>query len=109
MNVFHKYTRQSLRKNKSRTLVTIIGIVLSMALLTAVIEGAYSGIQFLIRGEIDNNGAYHADISDLTDRELQQLQADPELDRIEVWQEVGWAPFESKASGSMPYLLIMDT
>ena len=45
MNVFHRYTRRSLRLSPARTLVTIIGIVLSMSLFTAVIEGAYSGLQ----------------------------------------------------------------
>ena len=36
MDIFKKYTRRCLKTNRSRTLVTIIGIVLSMALLTAV-------------------------------------------------------------------------
>lgn len=48
MNVFHRYTRQALRKNRSRTWVTIVGIILSVALFTAVTEGAYSGVQYLV-------------------------------------------------------------
>ena len=40
MNIFHTFTRACLAKNRSRTLVTVIGIVLSMALFTAVLEGA---------------------------------------------------------------------
>ena len=48
MNVFHRYTRQALRKNRSRTWVTIVGIILSVALFTALTEGAYSGVQYLI-------------------------------------------------------------
>ncbi len=39
MNVFHRYTRQALRENRSRTWVTIVGIILSVALFTAVTEG----------------------------------------------------------------------
>lgn len=109
MNVFQKYTRKSLAKNRTRTLVTVIGIVLSMALFTAVTEGAFSGLQFLIRAEEDNNGAFHAAVSDLTDGELQSLQNEQEIDRLDVWQEVGWAEIESNASGSMPYLIVMDT
>ena len=27
MNVFHRYTRQALRENRSRTWVTIVGII----------------------------------------------------------------------------------
>ena len=60
MNVFHRYTRRSLRLSPARTLVTVIGIVLSMSLFTAVIEGAYSGLQYLIRGEVEVSGANSA-------------------------------------------------
>ena len=59
MNVFRRFTLASLKKNPSRTLVTIIGIVLSMALVTAVVQGAYSGIQFLVRSEEARVGALH--------------------------------------------------
>ena len=36
MNVFHKVTRQTLRKNRLRTLVTIVGVILSAAMVCAV-------------------------------------------------------------------------
>ena len=36
MNVFQKYTLASLRKNRSRTLVTLIGIVLYLGLNTVL-------------------------------------------------------------------------
>ena len=60
MNIFQKYTARSLMKNKSRTIVTIIGILLSTAMVTAVIQAANSGLEYLKRVEIDENGAYHA-------------------------------------------------
>lgn len=51
MNVFQKFTRISLHRNRSRTLVTIIGIMLSMAMFTAVVEAVCSGMQYLVRAE----------------------------------------------------------
>jgi len=36
MNVFHKFAIKSLKLNRTRTIVTIIGIILSTAMLTAV-------------------------------------------------------------------------
>ena len=56
MNVFHRYTRQALRKNRSRTWVTIVGIILSVALFTAMTEGAYSGVQYLVGGRRVHRG-----------------------------------------------------
>ena len=40
MKLFRQFTWQSLKANRSRTLVTIIGIILSVALLTAGAAGA---------------------------------------------------------------------
>ena len=59
MNVFHRYTRQALRKNRSRTWVTIVGIILSVALFTAVTEGAYSGVQYLVGAAEYTVGRFH--------------------------------------------------
>ena len=59
MNVFHRFTRQSLRKNRSRTWVTIVGIVLSVAMFTAVTEGAYSGVRYLVRTTEYTVGRFH--------------------------------------------------
>ncbi|MBQ6670219.1 MAG: ABC transporter permease [Firmicutes bacterium] len=107
MNIFKRYTNRSLKSNRSRTLVTIIGIVLSMALLTAVIEGAYSGIQFLIRGEIKKNGKWEAYYFDLHEDERAQLISDPDIKAETYWQMVGWAEAGSN-NEYKPYLLIQS-
>ena len=106
MNVFHRYTRRSLRLSPARTLVTIIGIVLSMSLFTAVIEGAYSGLQYLIRGEIEVSGAYHGFYYDLDSNTKDQLLADDAIADAATWQRVGWADTGGRAAYS--YLLIED-
>ena len=106
MNVFHRYTRRSLRLSPARTLVTIIGIVLSMSLFTAVIEGAYSGLQYLIRGEVEVSGAYHGFYYDLDSGTKDQVLADSVIADAAVWQQVGWADTGGRAS--YPYLLIED-
>ena len=105
MNVFHRFTRASLRQNPSRTLVTVIGIVLSMALVTAVIQGAYSGIQFLIRSETARVGAFHGYYYELTADQAQQAQQAENVKTSAVWQTVGWAEIGSE-SEYKPYLLI---
>ena len=95
MDIFRKYTRRSLKTNWSRTFVTIIGIVLSMALLTAVIEGAYSGIQFLIRSEEKRSGKYEILFSDLSGEQYVGLSRDAEIKSFTAWKEVGWAKVDT--------------
>ena len=48
MNLLNKLTTKNLTLNKKRTIVTIIGIILSVALITAVASMYASGIQMLI-------------------------------------------------------------
>ena len=105
MNVFHRFTRRSLAKNRTRTLVTVVGIVLSMALFTAVIEGAYSGVRYLIRSVIESVGSFHACFYDVTEAELNAAREDANIKDVVWWREVGWAEIGSK-NESKPYLLI---
>lgn len=105
MNVFHRFTRASLRQNPSRTLVTVIGIVLSMALVTAVIQGAYSGIQFLVRSEVERVGAFHGYYYDLDEGQAIQARQAENVKASAVWQTVGWANVGTE-NEYKPYLLI---
>ena len=105
MNILHLFTRKSLTRNRVRTLVTIVGIVLSMALVTAVIEGAYSGQQFLIRSEIWGNGSYMLYYPDLNEEQAAELTADPDVARSSHWNRAGWAEIGSQ-NEEKPYLLI---
>ena len=50
MNIFHKITLTNLKKNKTRTIVTIIGIILSTAMFTAV-TSSISSLHALIPKE----------------------------------------------------------
>ncbi len=105
MNVFHKFTRMSLRRNRSRTLVTIIGIMLSMAMFTAVVEAVYSGMQYLVRAETARVGAFHGYYYDMSAEDVEKLRQADGVSDVAVWQQVGWAEIEGK-NEFKPYLLI---
>ena len=104
-NILHKYTGRTLKKNKVRTAVTLIGIILSMGLMTAVLEGAYSGIQYLINIEIDHCGNWHGGMRNMTEEKLTELAETKGIDRTVSWEEVGWADAKTK-NEDKPYLLI---
>lgn len=105
MNILHRFTRKSLLANRSRTLVTIIGIILSMALFTAVIEGAYSGQQFLIRSVEEKDGRWLVFDAELTQKQADALRETEGIADSAVWQEVGWGEIES-LNEYKPYLLV---
>ena len=63
MNVFNKVTLQSLKKNKTRTIVTIIGIMLSAAMICAVTTFASSIKNYALQNAIYNKGDWHGNVS----------------------------------------------
>ena len=105
MNIFHAFTRRCLKENKTRTLVTIIGIVLSMSLFTAVIEGAYSGMQYLVRGVIADEGNWAAYEMNASETEIDGIASDKRIKSYVEWTEVGWGDIDSD-NEYKPYILV---
>ncbi len=65
MNILKKLTLKYLKQNKKRTIVTIIGIILSGAMISAVATLAVSFQQFMLKVEIANSGNWEAKKKDI--------------------------------------------
>lgn len=105
MNIFNKVTLQYLRKNKMRTLVTIIGIMLSTALICAVTTSVVSVKNYAVELIEYSEGSWHgkepvADISD-----LEFLKSSDEVSSSGVLSYIGYAEIDSK-NEYKPYLYI---
>ncbi len=106
MNIFHRVTLQSLRKNKTRTVVTIVGIMLSAALICAVTTSVASFMNFAEANIIYTTGSWHA-YKLQTDREsYRELCKMEEIDDAVFGQEIGYAEIGSM-NEYKPYLYIM--
>ncbi len=105
MNIFSSYSLRSLKKNKMRSLVTVIGIILSMALLTAVIEGAFSGIGYLRNVISEQGGAFHVVLNDVEADLETQVRKSREVKTVASLQTLGWAVAGTR-NEYKPYLLI---
>lgn len=106
MNVFTKYTLQSLKKNRTRTIVTVIGIILSAAMFTAVTESLYSGQQFLINSVKATVGSFTGVYGGLSSDTLEQLENDGDYSAVASWQNIGYARVDSK-NEYMPYIHVV--
>lgn len=105
MNVFRRFTKESLKKNKTRTLVTLIGITLSMVMFTCVVEAVYSGISFLINAEIEESGAFHGCFSDISSGDSKKLSGVDEINEASSVGLFGWASTNT-GNSEKPYLLV---
>ena len=107
MSIFTKLTQRYLSKNKTRTIVTLIGIIVSMALFTAVIEGAYSGYQFLKNREIAVTGEWQVIMNNVNKEGLEEAKTNKQIEQYENIYTLGWAEVANENDGK-PYLLVQS-
>lgn len=106
MNVFHKVTLQGLRKNRTRTLVTIIGVILSAAMITAVATFGTSLLNFMINGSIVKCGDWHVEFLDADPSFVQERAHDKEVSHTAWFENIGYAALDGVKSPDKPYLFI---
>ncbi|MBQ7386334.1 MAG: ABC transporter permease [Ruminococcus sp.] len=106
MNVFNKVTLQSLKKNKTRTIVTIIGILLSTALICAVTTFTSSMQNFTLNSAIYVNGDWHAQVNCATPEELEKISGDERVSQYAYAQDLGYAKIESE-NKDKPYINVV--
>lgn len=107
MSIFTKLTQRYLSKNKTRTIVTLIGIIVSMALFTAVIEGAYSGYQFLKNREIAVTGEWQVIMNNVNEEGLEEAKTNKQIEKYENVYTLGFAEVANENDGK-PYLLVQS-
>ena len=107
MNLLNKLTAKNLKLNKKRTVVTIIGIILSAALLAAVASFYASGVKSLIRYEIEKQGNYHVAFYSVPVSDLELFRNNRAIEKICLTQNVGYADIES-ANEYKPYVYIKE-
>lgn len=90
MNILNRYTLKTLKENKSRTLVTILGIILSLSMFTAVTSLVASTQAFLVNLEIADGGNWHcASVNCGYDR-LRRLEKDERVEKVIPMETVGF-------------------
>ena len=107
MSIFKTYVLRIQRKNKLRTIMTIAGIILSVALVTAVIEGAFSGLEYLRNVLKDTYGNHHGYSYNMTSETAKELISNNEIDSFTTFDTLGWADIGSSNS-TKPYLLVKE-
>ncbi len=96
MNLLNKLTIKDLKLNKKRTIVTIIGIMLSVALITAVASIYSSGIKSLINYETTEEGNFHVAFYDVPVEDLYVFENNREIENINITKDIGYAKIDSK-------------
>lgn len=80
--VFWRFAARSLKLNRSRSIVSVIGIALSCALITAIFTSVVTLYQGLLKAEIVTEGTWQVELVDASDADLASLRSDPRIERI---------------------------
>ena len=91
MNVFNKVTLQSLKKNKTRTIVTIIGIILSAAMICAVTTFASSMMNYAKEAAIYSDGNWHGYEQNTTFQKYKDVWNSGKVEEAVYLQQLGYA------------------
>ncbi len=105
MNVLNKLTKKNLILNKKRTIVTIIGIILSTALIVCVSGMVTSFRKTLANDSINDSGYYHARVLSMQKNDVNALSNNRNIKDYYLEKEIGYAKFASK-NENKPYMFI---
>lgn len=106
MNIFNKVTLQSMKKNRTQTIVTVIGVVLSAAMITAVATFGTSLLNYLVKGSIAKCGGWHVEFLDVASSFVQERTHDNGVASTAAFENIGYATLKGGKSPDKPYLFI---
>ena len=110
MSILNKLTIKNLKLNKKRTIVTIIGIILSVALICAVASMVSSFRESLIRFEINRDGNFHYEFSNIDNDTLREIKNNRNFDKVYISKNIGYLKLNNSKNEDKPYayLIAMD-
>ncbi|MDU1847919.1 MAG: FtsX-like permease family protein [Niallia nealsonii] len=104
MNIMNKLTLRNLKENKRRTLVTIIGVIISVSMLTAVATLGVSFIDLLKRDSMARDGEWHAQFIGVNSEQVKEIKEDKKIEKVILSNDLGYADWKGSKSEYKPYL-----
>lgn len=103
--IIFQVTRTYMKKNLGRTLTTFAGILVMVALMTAVFVGKDTVMQFMTDVVTEDQGSWHAICYGLNADQVKEVQSLPYVERTEVSRPLGYTEFaQSGNPDETPFL-----
>ena len=106
MNLLNRLTLKNLRLNKKRTLVTIIGIILSTALITGVATLVSSFRSTIIEYEKQDSGDYHYVFYNVPVDDLKYIKNNRNVEDVYLNEDLGYSLLDGSKNEDKPYLYL---
>ena len=108
MNVMSKITLHNLQRNKKRTIVTIIGVILSAAMITAVATLCESFIHTMLIESQQRYGYWEAELVEGTYGAAKALEDRSDLKEVLYKRSLGFSPLADGQNEYKPYLYVEE-
>ena len=99
-----KLSFKNFKLNKKRTISTIIGIILSVALICAVATMATSFQETLIQNAISETGYYHLKIGNISNKDKEEINQNKNVKETRELYDVGYAKLDGCENIDKPYV-----
>lgn len=107
MNIIQKMTIRHLRENKRRSLVTILGVIISVAMITAVTTLGSSFLDLMIRQDIAKNGEWHVQYMNPNEAQLDAIRTDDSTKAVTLFND-GYAELTDSKNLYKPYIYMRN-
>lgn len=108
-SIIFQVTKTYMMKNKKRTLVTFLGILVMVILMTAVFIGKDTVLEYIKNAVIVNNGSWHYQVYDIDKEQAEQIKALGFADKFEVSKPLGYTEFPESGNPKVtPFLEVKE-
>lgn len=109
MNLMKKLTLKNLKLNRKRTIVTIVGIILATALLSALVTLVSSFQYSMIEYQKQKGGDFHVRFSGVKMSELSEFKNNRNIESTFETMGMGFAKLNGCKNEDKPYAYVMAT
>lgn len=100
MNILNKLTIKHLKMNKKRTIVTIIGIILSTALMVGIGLLLSTFREAMIDEIISSNGEYNVRINNVNNNNINMIKNNLDIDKYITRSYIGYAVIDNSVNSN---------
>lgn len=109
MKLMKKLVIHGLKLNKKRTIVTVIGIILAVALLSALSTLVSSFRGSLIHYERNKSGNFHVSFMNMEEQDRMALYHNRQIENVFEISELGYAKLDGCKNKDKPYAFVVAT
>lgn len=109
MNLMKTLTLKNLKLNRKRTIVTIVGIILATALLSALVTLVSSFQYSVIEYQKQKRGDFHVKFSNVKMSELSEFKNNRNIESTFETMGMGFAKLDDCKNEDKPYAYVMAT